>query len=156
MPRTKREEIAALVSLLALTEGIFFDTRDIRRLPYNRMLVSRVLKSLLDSNVLTRIHDRRNYVLTEEFRETLKREVRMKAPASGIHRFPSIDVFYVGGMEDWSEREFETYVDEMREMWHRLSGDNGAERQSPSRGEEESQAPPLGLMHKGCALARPG
>ncbi len=90
------------------------------------MLVSRVLKSLIDSNVLMRIHDRRNYVLTEQFRETLKREVRRKAPASGIHQFPSLDVFYVGGMEDWSEHQFETYVAEMREMWRRLSVDRGA------------------------------
>jgi hypothetical protein len=109
--------------VLALLEGVFFDTRDLRRLPYNRMLVSRVLKSLLDSNLLMKIHDRRNYVLTDTFRETLKREVQRKSPRSGIHQFPSLAVFYVGGMEDWSEHEFEVYVGEMRDMWRRLSVD---------------------------------
>ena len=123
MPKSRREEVASLITMLALLEGVFFDTGDFRRLPHNRMLVSRVLKSLLDSNVLTRIHDRRNYVLTDEFREMLKGEVRRKAPESGIHQFPSLDVFYVGGMEDWGEHEFETYVGEMKAMWLRLSQD---------------------------------
>jgi hypothetical protein len=141
LPRTKREEIAALITLLVLIEGVFFDTRDIRRLPYNRMLVSRVLKSLLNSNVLMRIHDRRNYVLTDQFRETLKTEVRKKAPTSGIHQFPSLNVFYVGGMEDWSENEFATYVAEMKEMWRRLSVDRGAARLPPTRRNGDGAAP---------------
>jgi len=123
MPKSMREEVAALVTMLALLEGLFFDTRDFRRLPYHRNLINRVLESLLDSKVLMRIHDRRNYVLTDKFRETLKREIRRKAPSSGIHQFPSLDVFYVGGMEDWSEHEFETYVGEMKAMWRRLSQD---------------------------------
>jgi len=121
VPKTKREEVAALISLLALIEGVFFDTHDFRRLPYQGDLVSRVLKSLLDSSVLLKIHDRRNYVLTPEFRETLKREVGEKRPLSGIHQFPALDIFYVGGMQDWSEHEFEVYVDGMRDMWQRLS-----------------------------------
>ena len=121
MPKTKREEIAALVTLLALLEGVFFDTRDVRRLPYDPKLVSKVLKSLLESNLLVKIHSRRNYILTDAFRETLKREVLRKTPSSGIHQFPALDVFYVGGMEDWGEHEFEMYVSEMKEMWLRLS-----------------------------------
>jgi hypothetical protein len=121
VPRTKREEVAALVGLLALMEGVFFDTHDFRRLPYQGDLVSRVLRSLMDSGVLMKIHDRRNYVLTPEFREALKKEVGLKRPHSGIHQFPSLEVFYVGGIEDWSKHEFETYVDGMRDMWERLS-----------------------------------
>lgn len=121
MPKTKREEIAALVTLLALLEGVFFDSRDVRKLPYKPALVSKVLKSLLDSNLLVKIHGRRNYILADEFRETLKKEVRRKTPSSGIHQFPALDVFYVGGMEDWGEHEFEIYVSQMRDMWLRLS-----------------------------------
>jgi hypothetical protein len=123
MPKTKREEVAALVTMLALMEGVFFDTRDIRRLPYHKNLVTRVLTSLVESNVMMRIHDRRNYILTDEFRETLKREIHRKTPGSGIRQFPSLDVFYVGGMEDWTEHEFEIYISEMRDTWHRLSKD---------------------------------
>lgn len=100
---------------------MFFDTRDIRRLPYHRNLVSRVLNSLLGSNVLMKIHERRNYVLTERFRETLKTEVRRKIPRTRMHQFPSLDVFYVGGIEDWSESEFDTYISQMKETWHQLS-----------------------------------
>jgi len=121
LPKTKREEIAALITILALLEGVFFDTRDIRRLPYQPALVSKVLKSLLDSNVLVKIHGRRNYILSDDFRDTLKKEVLRKTPGSGIHQFPALDVFYVGGMEDWGEHEFEVYVSEMRDMWQRLS-----------------------------------
>ena len=121
MPKSMREEVAALITMLALLEGVFFDTRDFRRLPYNRNVTNRVLKALLESKVLMRIHDRRNYVLTDEFRDMLRSEVKRKAPSSGIHQFPSLDVFYVGGMEDWSEHEFETYVGEMKAMWRRLS-----------------------------------
>ena len=121
MPKTKREEVAALITILALLEGVFFDTRDVRKLPYDPKLVSKVIKSLLESNLLVKIHSRRNYILTDVFRETLKKEVLRKAPSSGIHQFPALDVFYVGGMEDWGEHEFEIYVSEMREMWQRLS-----------------------------------
>ena len=121
MPKSRREEVAALLTMLALLEGVFFDTGDFRKLPYHYNLTSRALRSLVDSKVLMRIHDRRNYVLTDEFREMLKHEVKAKAPASGIHQFPSLEVFYVGGMEDWSEHEFETYVNEMKAMWRRLS-----------------------------------
>jgi hypothetical protein len=100
MPKSRREEVAALITVLALLEGVFFDTRDFRRLPHNRNVTNRVLKALLESKVLMRIHDRRNYVLTDEFRDMLRSEVKRKAPSSGIHQFPSLDVFYVGGMED--------------------------------------------------------
>ena len=130
MPKTKREEIAALVTLLALLEGVFFDTRDIRKLPYKPALVSKVLKSLLDSNLLVKIHGRRSYILTDEFRETLKKEVLRKTPGSGIHQFPALDVFYVGGMEDWGEHEFEIYVSQMRDMWLRLSRNRRAAARS--------------------------
>ncbi len=116
-----REEVAALITSLALIEGVFFDTRDFRRLPYESTLVSRVLKSLVDSRVLMKIHDRRKYVLTDLFLETLKKEVQRKTPESGIHQFPSLDVFHVGGMADWTEHEFEIYVGQMRQMWRRLS-----------------------------------
>jgi len=125
MPKSRREEVAALITMLALLEGVFFDTRDFRRLPYNRNVTNRVLKALLESKVLLRIHDRRNYVLTDTFRDMLRTEVKRKAPSSGIHQFPSLDVFYVGGMEDWSEHEFETYVGEMKAMWRRLSQSRG-------------------------------
>jgi hypothetical protein len=121
LPKTKREEVAALITTLAMLEGVFFDTRDVRKLPYDAKLVSKVIKSLLESNLLVKIHSRRNYILTDAFRETLKKEVLRKAPSSGIHQFPALDVFYVGGMEDWGEHEFEIYVSEMREMWQRLS-----------------------------------
>ena len=77
-----------------------------------------------------KIHDRRNYVLTQEFCETLKREVKRKTPNSGIHQFPSLDVFYIGGMEDWSEHEFELYVGGMKDMWQRLSRDRSLTRRS--------------------------
>lgn len=84
----------------------------------------------MESNVLMKIHDRRNYVLTPEFRETLKREVGEKRPLSGIHQFPSLDVFYIGGMEDWSEHEFEVYVGGMRDMWQSLSRNRTPARRS--------------------------
>jgi hypothetical protein len=113
--------VGALIVLLALLEGVFFDTRDFRKLGYQSALVSRVLRSLVDSKVLMKIHDRRYYVLTNEFRETLKLEVQRKTPKSGIHRFPSLDVFYVGGMEDWSEHQFGVYAGEMKSLWRRLS-----------------------------------
>jgi hypothetical protein len=132
VPRTKREEAAALITILALIEGVFFDTHDFRRLPYQRDLVTRALKSLVESNVLMKIHDRRNYVLTPEFRETLKREVGEKRPQSGIHQFPSLDVFYIGGMEEWSEHDFELYVGGMRDVWQHLSRD----RTLPERGSQ--------------------
>ena len=122
MPKTKREEIAAFVGLLALLEGVFFDMSDFRRHNYNKNLVTRVVKALVDSGVLKKVRDRRNYVLTEEFLGAVKEEIRRKTPASGIHQFPSVNVFDAGGIENWTEHEFELYVDEMRQLRRRLSG----------------------------------
>ena len=121
MPKAKREEVAALVGLLALLEGVFFDMRDFRRLPYDKSLVTRVVKALLDSGVLRKIRNRRNYVLAEDFLGMIKKEIRTKTPASGIHQFPSLDVFDMGGIESWTEHEFEQYVGEMRKLRRKLS-----------------------------------
>ncbi len=121
MAKTKREEIAALVSLLVLLEGVFFDTQDFRRLPYDKSLVSKVLRALVSSGVLKKIRARRNYLLTDGFLDVVKKQIQRKAPASGIHQFPALDVFSVSGMGNWTQHEFDLYIGEMRERWRHLS-----------------------------------
>jgi hypothetical protein len=126
LPRTKREEIAAFVGLLAMLEGVLFDMGDFRRRHYNKNLVTRVVKALVESGVLKKVRDRRNYVLTERFLGILKEEIRRKTPVSGIHQFPSLDVFDVGGIENWTEHDLDVYVEEMRKLRCRLSGKKAA------------------------------
>ena len=104
-----------------LLEGVFFDMRDLRRLPYTKSTVTRVLKVLVNAGVLKKIRDRRNYLLADGFAEIVREQIQRKTPPSGIHQFPSLDVFSVSGMRDWTQHEFDLYVEEMRERWRSLS-----------------------------------
>ena len=131
LPKTKREEVAALITLLALIEGVFFDTRDLRRLPYQPE--TRQQSPQVTSGVECADEDTRQAKLRADSRVPRDAEARgsgEEAPCSGIHQFPSLDVFYVGGMEDWSEHEFEVYVGGMRDMWQSLSRNRTPARRS--------------------------
>lgn len=109
------------MTLLVLLEGVFFDMRDLRRLSYGKSKVTRVLKVLVNSGVLEKVRDRRNYLLADGFARIVKEQIRRKTPLSGIHQFPSLDVFSVSGMGNWTQHEFDLYVGAMRERWRSLS-----------------------------------
>jgi hypothetical protein len=121
MPKSMREELAVLIGLEVLTEGVFFDTHDLRKLPYNQARITKVLKALLNSRVLERVNSRK-YLFSVEFLGVMKEEICRKAPRSGILQFPSTTIFDMCGVENWTEDELEQYVKGLRKHWVDLSG----------------------------------
>lgn len=128
MPHTKREEVAATIALMVLLEGVFFDARKLSKLPYERSLVWRVVKALVDSGVLVKVR-KGKYLVAGGFADTLKREVTWKMPRGALLSFPSLRVFDVSGLESWDEDELEVYIVWLRKHWKSL--------RPPSRTEEK-------------------
>ena len=121
MPKSRgREELAILIGVQVLTEGVTFDSHDLRKLPFRPSHVTRVVNSLLTSRVLTRIGARK-YLLTDEFQSLLKEKILAKAPRSGIIQFPTMTVFDICGVEHWSEQEVDQFAIRLKEHWHGLN-----------------------------------
>jgi len=117
LPKSRRrEELAVLIGLEVLAEGIVFDSHDLRKLPFRPSHITRVLKALLDSGVLARINARK-YMFTDEFQELLKEEILEKTPRSGILQFPTMTIFDVCGLDHWGEHEFDRFVKRLKEHW---------------------------------------
>jgi hypothetical protein len=122
VPKSKRrEELAVLVGLEVLAEGVAFDSHDLRKLPFQPAHVTRVLRALVDSGVLTRTGAGK-YLFRDEFMALVRDEILAKTPRSGILQFPSLTIFDVCGLEGWSERELEQFVRRLRDHWVELTG----------------------------------
>ena len=113
----RREELAVLVGLEVLLLGVAFDSHDLRKLPFRSSQVTRVVRTLLDAGVLTRIGTKQKYLFTEEFRNLLKEQVLDRTPRSGIVQFPVMTAFEVCGAEHWSEQEFDRFVRTLKDHW---------------------------------------
>ncbi len=121
MPKSKRrEELAVLIGLEVLTEGVSFDSHDLRKLPFRPAHVTRVLRALLNSGVLERINAGK-YLFTDEFQGLVKNEILSTTPRSGILQFPTMTVFDICGVDRWSERELEQFFKRLKEHWLDLS-----------------------------------
>ena len=121
MPKSRgREELAVLIGLEVLAEGVSFDSHDLRKHPFRPSHVTRVVNSLLGSRVLTRVGVRK-YLLTEEFQSLLKGEILAKTPRSGIIQFPTMTVFDICGIEHWTEMEVDRFARNLKEHWHSLN-----------------------------------
>lgn len=112
-----REAVAAIVVVEMLIQGVFFDSRRLRRLPFNGRLVERVLRSLVDSRVVVKSRLRRKYILTEDFLNLAKGEIVRAIPRQLFIHCPDPAVFDISGLESWSEEELEIYVRELRKRW---------------------------------------
>lgn len=112
-----REALAAVIVTEMLIQGVFFDSRRARRLPFNRMLITRVLRSLVESRVIEKSKPRRKYVLTNEFLNAIKGDVTRTMPRKLFIHCPDAAVFEVSGIDSWSEQEFELYVKDLRKLW---------------------------------------
>lgn len=122
MPKSRgREELSALINLEIMALGIAFDSHDLRKLPFQPAHVTRVLRALQNSGVLTRVTARK-YLFADSFQQLLKGEILAKTPRSGIIQFPTLTIFDICGLEGWSERELEHFVRRLREHWLDLAG----------------------------------
>jgi hypothetical protein len=119
MPRSKREEVAAVVSLMVFTQGLFFDARSLSKLPYERTLVWRVVNALVEGEVIEQV-SRGKYALADGFTDSLRREITWKMPRRALVSLPDLRVFDVCGIDRWDEEELALYTDLLKRHWASL------------------------------------
>jgi hypothetical protein len=119
MPQSKREEVAAMVSLMVFTQGLFFDARALSKLPYERTLVWRVVNSLVKGGVIEQV-GKGKYALTNSFTDGLRREITWKMPRGALISLPDLKIFDVSGIRSWDEEELTLYMDWLRKHWESL------------------------------------
>lgn len=117
LPKSTRERVTAMIAIEMLVQGVFFDSRSLRGPSFNERQVTRVLDALIDSQVITRSMPRMKYVLTDEFLDTVKREVTRLMPRRLFIHYPDFEVFDVSGIESWSQEELELYMKELKKRW---------------------------------------
>ena len=128
MPRSKREEVAALVSLIVFTQGLFFDARTLSKLPYERTLVWRVVNGLVKGGIIEQV-GKGKYALTDSFANNLKREITWKMPRGALVSLPNLQVFDVCGIDTWDEEELAVYVSWLKKHWTSLRTSRQAQTQ---------------------------
>jgi len=128
MPRSKREEVAALVSLMVFTQGLFFDARTLSKLPYERTLVWRVVNALVKGGIIEQV-GKGKYALTDSFTNNLKREITWKMPRGALVSLPNLQVFDVCGIDTWDEEELAVYVSWLKKHWTSLRTSRQAQTQ---------------------------
>lgn len=116
-----REAVAAILVTEMLVQGVFFDSRSLERLPFNRKLKGRVLRALVESGVAVKSRVRRKYLLTEDFLSLARGEITRGMPRRLFIHYPDSSVFDVSGIDGWSEQEFDLYVRELKKHWQTLS-----------------------------------
>ncbi len=129
MPQSKREEVAAIVSLMVYTQGIFFDARTLSKLPYERSLVWRVVDALVKGGVIERV-DRGKYALTDSFTDSLRREITWKMPRGALVSLPDLKVFDVSGIDRWDEEELVLYTVWLKRHWASLRAEKSKAREN--------------------------
>jgi DNA-binding MarR family transcriptional regulator len=117
MKRLNRDAVTAMIVIEMLTEGVYFDIRAIRKLRVSKDLVTRALKALIASGVVTRSRARNKYLLTDEFLDALRQEIARRMPRGSFIHHPDLATFEVCGISDWSADELKAYVDRLTQRW---------------------------------------
>ena len=117
MPGSRREAISSVIALQMLIQGAYFDSHSLSELSFSRSLVSKALRALIDSGVITRYTPRRKYLFTDEFLEGMKRGVTRGMPRRAFIHYPDFEVFDLSGIESWTAEELELYVKKLKKHW---------------------------------------
>jgi hypothetical protein len=116
-----REKLSLLIGLEVLTEGIAFDTNDLKKHGFSHSLVTKVLGSLRQGGVLERVNLRK-YLFADSFSRILKEDVLRKTPRSGLLQFPTMAVFDMCGIETWTEHDLDDFVRRLKQHWEAARG----------------------------------
>ena len=111
-----------MITIEMLTEGVYFESRDIWGLPFSRESVRRAFRNLNDSHVIKKYGPRGKYLLTDTFLRGMKDTISKRRPSGNFVHYPDFAVFDICGLDGWSEDELEVYVKRLREHWLRASG----------------------------------
>lgn len=117
-----REVLAATIVTEMLLEGVYFESRNIWRLPFNRESVRRTFRNLVDSGVIAKSKPRGKYLLTEGYMGSMKKDIVARRPHGVFVQCPDFAVFEACGLEDWTVEEFEIYTGRLRKRWLAVKG----------------------------------
>jgi len=117
LQRLNREAVTALIVAEMLTQGVFFDSRSLLRIPANRRAIFRSLHALIKAGVVTKSKARTKYLLTDEFLEVLRQEITRGMPRGNFVHFPDLSVFEVCGIGSWSADELQSYQARLEKRW---------------------------------------
>ena len=116
MPKSKREELTAFLTLEILIEGLSSEVRNLRKIPFSPALVTRVIRALQDAKVIDKINHGK-YIFNNEFLKSVSMDVFPRMPRAGLAQYPVMTVFDVCRIEEWSDDEFEAFLKHLR--YHR-------------------------------------
>lgn len=105
--------LIAIIAVELLTMGIYFKVHNLRKLPFRPAHVTRVLRALQDSGVISKF-DHQIYKFTDDFLALAKDEIFKRMPRSGILQFPVMTVFDVCGLGEWDDYDFESFIRTLR------------------------------------------
>lgn len=109
LPKSKREQLTALLALEILVEGIAFEIGHLRKVPFSPALITRVLRALQDEKVIDKINTGK-YIFNDDFLRIVSGEVFRGMPRGGLLHYPVMTTFDICRLEEWSDYEFEQYL----------------------------------------------
>ena len=116
MPKSKREQLTAFLTLEILVEGFSSEARNLRNLPFSPSLVTRVIRALQDAKVIDKINYGK-YIFANDFLRSVSADVFPRMPRGGLTQYPVMTVFDLCRMEEWRDDEFEAFIKHLR--YHR-------------------------------------
>lgn len=113
MPKSKREELTAFLTLEILIEGISSEVRNLRKIPFSPALVTRVIRALQDAKVIDKINYGK-YIFNNDFLKSVSMDVYPRMPRGGLVQYPVMAVFDLCRIEEWRDDEFEAFIKHLR------------------------------------------
>jgi hypothetical protein len=117
LPKSKREQLTAFLTLEILIEGLSSEVRNLRKLPFSPALVTRVIRTLQDAKVIDKMSYGK-YIFNDEFLRSVSTDVFPRMRRSGLIQYPAMTVFDVCRMGEWSDQEFELFLQRLKD--HRV------------------------------------
>ena len=117
-----REALAATIVTQMLLEGVYFESSNIWRLPFNRESVRRTFRNLVDSGVIAKSKPRGKYLLTEGYMRRMKKDIVARRTHGVLVQCPDFAVFEACGLEDWTVEELDIYTGRLRKRWLAVRG----------------------------------
>jgi hypothetical protein len=113
----KRDTLMAMIVIEMLTQGVYFDSRSVRKLPLVQSKVDRVFRALMRAGVIERSGSKRKYLLTDGFLDYLREEITRTMPRGKFIHHPDLSVFEICDIGNWSVEELDAYIKRLEDRW---------------------------------------
>jgi hypothetical protein len=114
LPKSKREQLTAFLTLEILIEGLSSEVRNLRKLPFSPALITRVIRALQDAKVLDRMSYGK-YVFSDDFLRSVSMDVFPRIRRSSPIQYPAMTVLDICRMGEWSDQEFELFLQRLKD-----------------------------------------